>query len=83
MTCHNCRTECQRFGKHRNGLQRTFSGLPVKRLPFLVFRFWALVSRPQRFVNEKRKTRNYPATSAIAPIFASSSSASSLLSDGP
>ena len=22
MTCHNCRTECQRFGKHRNGLQR-------------------------------------------------------------
>ena len=22
MTCHNCRSECQRFGKHRNGLQR-------------------------------------------------------------
>src|SRR5437588_812775 len=22
MTCHNCRTECLRFGKHRNGLQR-------------------------------------------------------------
>lgn len=22
MTCHNCRTECQRFGKHRNGLRR-------------------------------------------------------------
>jgi transposase-like protein/IS1 family transposase len=22
VTCHNCRTECQRFGKHRNGLQR-------------------------------------------------------------
>ena len=22
MTCHNCRTECKRFGKHRNGLQR-------------------------------------------------------------
>lgn len=22
MTCHNCRTECARFGKHRNGLQR-------------------------------------------------------------
>ena len=22
MTCHNCRTECQRFGKHRIGLQR-------------------------------------------------------------
>lgn len=22
MTCHNCRTECQRFGKHRNGLKR-------------------------------------------------------------
>lgn len=22
MTCHNCRTECKRSGKHRNGLQR-------------------------------------------------------------
>lgn len=22
MTCHNCRIECKRFGKHRNGLQR-------------------------------------------------------------
>jgi transposase-like protein len=22
VTCHNCRTECQRFGKQRNGLQR-------------------------------------------------------------
>jgi len=22
MTCHNCRIECGRFGKHRNGLQR-------------------------------------------------------------
>jgi len=22
MTCHNCRTECKRFGRHRNGLQR-------------------------------------------------------------
>lgn len=22
MTCHNCRAECRRFGKHRNGLQR-------------------------------------------------------------
>lgn len=22
MTCHNCRTACKRFGKHRNGLQR-------------------------------------------------------------
>jgi len=22
MTCHNCRTACRRFGKHRNGLQR-------------------------------------------------------------
>jgi transposase-like protein/IS1 family transposase len=22
MTCHNCRTECKRAGKHRNGLQR-------------------------------------------------------------
>ncbi len=22
MTCHNCRSECQRFGKHRNGLRR-------------------------------------------------------------
>ena len=22
MTCHNCRTECRRFEKHRNGLQR-------------------------------------------------------------
>jgi len=22
VTCHNCRTECQRFGKHRNGLKR-------------------------------------------------------------
>jgi len=22
MTCHNCRIECRRFGKHRNGLQR-------------------------------------------------------------
>jgi len=22
MTCHNCRTECRRFGRHRNGLQR-------------------------------------------------------------
>ena len=22
MTCHNCQTECNRFGKHRNGLQR-------------------------------------------------------------
>ena len=22
MTCHNCRSECQRFGRHRNGLQR-------------------------------------------------------------
>jgi transposase-like protein/IS1 family transposase len=22
MTCHNCRTEAKRFGKHRNGLQR-------------------------------------------------------------
>jgi IS1 family transposase/transposase-like protein len=22
VTCHNCRTQCQRFGKHRNGLQR-------------------------------------------------------------
>jgi transposase-like protein/IS1 family transposase len=22
VTCHNCRTECQRFGKHRNGLRR-------------------------------------------------------------
>jgi transposase-like protein len=34
MTCHNCRTECARFGKHRNGLQlfrcrqcsKTFTG---------------------------------------------------------
>lgn len=22
MTCHNCQTQCNRFGKHRNGLQR-------------------------------------------------------------
>jgi transposase-like protein/IS1 family transposase len=22
VTCHNCRTECRRFGRHRNGLQR-------------------------------------------------------------
>ena len=22
MTCHNCRSQCKRFGKHRNGLQR-------------------------------------------------------------
>ncbi len=22
MTCHNCQTQCKRFGKHRNGLQR-------------------------------------------------------------
>src|SRR5580693_3866735 len=22
MTCHNCRTECRKFGKHRNGLSR-------------------------------------------------------------
>ena len=22
MTCHSCRIECRRFGKHRNGLQR-------------------------------------------------------------
>jgi transposase-like protein len=22
MTCHSCRIECKRFGKHRNGLQR-------------------------------------------------------------
>src|SRR5439155_23214850 len=22
MTCHNCRTRCKKFGKHRNGLQR-------------------------------------------------------------
>ncbi len=22
MTCHNCRIECRRYGKHRNGLQR-------------------------------------------------------------
>jgi transposase-like protein len=22
VTCHNCRTECQPFGKHRNGLRR-------------------------------------------------------------
>lgn len=22
MTCHNCRTECAKFGKHRNGLKR-------------------------------------------------------------
>jgi transposase-like protein/IS1 family transposase len=22
VTCHNCRIDCQRFGKHRNGLQR-------------------------------------------------------------
>lgn len=22
MTCHNCRTECRKFGKHRNGLPR-------------------------------------------------------------
>ena len=22
MTCHNCHTTCNRFGKHRNGLQR-------------------------------------------------------------
>ena len=22
MSCHNCRIECKRFGKHRNGLQR-------------------------------------------------------------
>lgn len=22
MTCHNCRIECKKFGKHRNGLQR-------------------------------------------------------------
>ena len=22
MTCHNCRIECKRAGKHRNGLQR-------------------------------------------------------------
>jgi transposase-like protein len=22
MTCHNCRSECRKFGKHRNGLQR-------------------------------------------------------------
>ena len=22
MTCHNCRIEAKRFGKHRNGLQR-------------------------------------------------------------
>ena len=22
MTCHNCRTECRKFGKHRNGLRR-------------------------------------------------------------
>jgi len=22
MTCHNCKTECKKFGKHRNGLQR-------------------------------------------------------------
>lgn len=22
MTCHNCRIECRKFGKHRNGLRR-------------------------------------------------------------
>jgi len=22
VTCHNCRTECLEFGKHRNGLRR-------------------------------------------------------------
>lgn len=22
MTCHNCQSACNRFGKHRNGLQR-------------------------------------------------------------
>ncbi|MDP2996497.1 MAG: hypothetical protein Q8N47_03350 [Bryobacterales bacterium] len=22
MTCHSCRIECRRFGKHRNGIQR-------------------------------------------------------------
>ena len=22
MTCHNCQSRCNRFGKHRNGLQR-------------------------------------------------------------
>ncbi len=22
MTCHNCQSQCKRFGKHRNGLQR-------------------------------------------------------------
>ena len=22
LTCHNCRIDCQKFGKHRNGLRR-------------------------------------------------------------
>lgn len=30
MTCHNCRTPCNRFGKHPNGRQRFVAALACK-----------------------------------------------------